>query len=113
LPKKQQEQKDKDNEELWQKVVKDGKLLPLSDKVYTKKVLAALSNISEKKVNKVREKAYAKIQEKWEEYKQKLAEKEKEPDVEIEKVKDIKLGSDIQDWIEKIKALNQTSVMEK
>ena len=113
LPKKQQEQKDKDNEELWQKVVKDGKLLPLSDGVFTKKVLAKLSGLSPKNVNKVREKAYAKIQEKWEEYKQKLAEKEKEPDVEIEKVKDIKLGSDIQDWIEKIKALNQTSVMEK
>jgi hypothetical protein len=113
LPQEQQESEEKEIEELWQKVVKDGELLPLSNGVFTKKVLAKLSGLSPKNVNKVREKAYAKIQARWEEYKQKLAEKEKEPDVEIEKVKDIQLGSNIQGWIEKIIALNQTSVMEK
>jgi hypothetical protein len=110
---KEQASKDKEIEQLWQKVVKNGELLPLADKVFTRKVLAALSGISEKRVNKVREKAYTKIQVRWEKYKQKLAEKEKKPEVEIEKVKDIQLGSNIQDWIEQIKALNQISVMEK
>jgi len=110
---KEQASKDKKIEQLWQKVVKNGELLPLADKVFTRKVLAALSGISEKRVNKVREKAYTKIQVRWEKYKQKLAEKEKKPEVEIEKVKDIQLGSNIQDWIEQIKALNQISVMEK